>query len=91
MTKLSFEQDQRDRKYYVAYYSGTYTGDAIPPFAKASADPRTDWCRFGGRETGEDGKIVFEEGFDTLNEVREHFKQHESLYRASVPLATTGP
>jgi hypothetical protein len=35
--------------------------------------------------------MIFEEGFDTLAEVDEHFRKNEKVYRASVPRGTAEP
>ncbi len=89
MRKLSFEKDEQG-KYHVAYFDGDSSGP-IPPFATAKDDPHTRWCLFNGRELAGLGTMAFEEGFDTLAEVREHFRENGKLYRASVPPGTTGP
>ncbi len=87
MGRLSFEKDD-DGRYQVAYFDGDATGP-VPPFT--TNDPQSRWCLFNGQNLAGLGTMLFEEGFDTLDEVKDHFRQNEKVYRAAVPTGTPGP
>lgn len=89
-----FKIVEHDGCWLIALYIGELKGDDLPAFSNAGADPNTDWFFLSdplqGQGIGPFQKVIGK-CFDTEQEARQFFQQHERELRAKAAPNTAGP